>query len=68
MIVCLIMITMILNGANLDDVDYESNSNAHKTIGIFSMITTLTFVVFFAIGPGPVPWIVTGEFYTQPHR
>ena len=26
------------------------------------------FVVFFALGPGPVPWLINGEFYTQTPR
>merc|ERR1711997_865163 len=36
--------------------------------GIFTVIATLTFVVFFALGPGSIPWLITGELFTQAPR
>jgi len=36
--------------------------------GIFAIIGTLTFVVFFALGPGSIPWLITGELFTQAPR
>ena len=71
MIICLILMTVILNGVSLEYMDCDqakSKPNTNGMAGIFAMITSMIFVGFFALGPGPVPWIVTGEFYTQPHR
>ena len=71
MIICLILMTIILNGVSLEYLDCDqakSKPNTNGMAGIFAMITSMIFVGFFALGPGPVPWIVTGEFYTQPHR
>ena len=33
--------------------------------GVFAVISTLAFVVFFAFGPGSIPWLITGELFTQ---
>ena len=71
MIICLISMTVILNGVSLEYLDCDqakSKPNTNGMAGIFAMITSMIFVGFFALGPGPVPWIVTGEFYTQSHR
>jgi len=38
------------------------------TSGGFLIATTLGFVVFFALGPGSVPWMITGEMFTQGPR
>eukprot|EP00088_Acartia_fossae_P033567 TRINITY_DN3435_c0_g1_i1.p1 TRINITY_DN3435_c0_g1~~TRINITY_DN3435_c0_g1_i1.p1 ORF type:complete len:476 (+),score=97.49 TRINITY_DN3435_c0_g1_i1:2-1429(+) len=35
---------------------------------IFLIIVTLGFVVFFAVGPGSIPWMITGELFTQGPR
>jgi len=29
---------------------------------------TLVFVVFFALGPGSIPWMIAGEMFTQGPR
>merc|ERR1719445_2794814 len=29
---------------------------------------TLIFVVFFALGPGSIPWMIAGEMFTQSSR
>ena len=34
-------------------------------LGIFLIISTLAFVVFFAIGPGSIPWMCVGELFNQ---
>ena len=36
--------------------------------GIFAIVATLVFVVFFALGPGSIPWLITGELFTQSPR
>ena len=42
--------------------------NLTISTGIFAIIGTLTFVVFFALGPGSIPWLITGELFTQAPR
>merc|ERR1712156_42030 len=37
-------------------------------LGIFLIISTLAFVVFFAIGPGSIPWMCVGELLNQRSR
>merc|ERR1712226_475351 len=36
--------------------------------GGFLIAVTLGFVVCFAVGPGSVPWMITGEMFTQGPR
>ncbi|XP_055324204.1 glucose transporter type 1-like isoform X2 [Sitodiplosis mosellana] len=33
-----------------------------------SVISTLAFVVFFAVGPGSIPWLITAELFSQGPR
>ncbi|KAG7188117.1 hypothetical protein KM043_015964 [Ampulex compressa] len=33
-----------------------------------SVISTLSFVVFFAVGPGSIPWMITAELFSQGPR
>ena len=35
---------------------------------ISSVISTLCFVIFFAIGPGSIPWMITAELFSQGPR
>merc|ERR1712241_112855 len=37
-------------------------------LGILLIISTLAFVVFFAIGPGSIPWMCVGELFKQDSR
>ena len=30
-----------------------------------SVVSTLFYVVFFAVGPGSIPWMIAGEMFTQ---
>ena len=32
------------------------------------MVSTLGFVVFFAVGPGSIPWMITAELFSQGPR
>ena len=48
----LVMAVMIIIAQNLD-------------IGPFLIASTLLFVVFFALGNGSIPWLITGEMFTQ---
>ncbi len=43
------------------NLDPEENDG----IGIFLIVATLGFVVFFALGPGSIPWLITGELFKQ---
>merc|ERR1740129_422299 len=40
----------------------------NEDIGAFLIATTLFFVVFFALGNGSIPWLITGELFTQGSR
>jgi len=33
-----------------------------------SVVSTLCFVVFFAVGPGSIPWMITAELFSQGPR
>ena len=50
-----IMAVLIVIAQNLD-------------IGSFMIAATLIFVVFFAVGPGSIPWMIAGEMFTQSSR
>merc|ERR1711997_776184 len=82
-IVCSILITISLNISNPEknDVDPDCNKTETKNCnnegdsevttdanGIFAILSTLAFVVFFAFGPGSIPWLITGELFTQAPR
>lgn len=32
------------------------------------MVSTLFYVVFFAVGPGSIPWMITAELFSQGPR
>ncbi|OQR79117.1 solute carrier family 2, partial [Tropilaelaps mercedesae] len=40
----------------------------YNWITYMSVVSTLAFVVFFAIGPGTIPWIYTAELFAQGPR
>lgn len=33
-----------------------------------SVLSVLAFVVFFAVGPGSIPWMITAELFSQGPR
>lgn len=33
-----------------------------------AVVATLSFVVFFAVGPGSIPWMITAELFSQGPR
>ncbi len=35
---------------------------------IISLIMTILFVAFFAVGPGSIPWLITSELFNQTYR
>ena len=35
---------------------------------VISLITTICFIGFFAIGPGAIPWLITSELFSQAYR
>ncbi|GFS29716.1 glucose transporter type 1, partial [Nephila pilipes] len=37
-------------------------------IAYLSVVSTLFFVVFYAMGPGPIPWMITAELFSQGPR
>jgi len=72
MIICSILITIALNISDLESVDCTAidSGSASETdgAGVFAIVATLAFVVFFAFGPGSIPWLITGELFTQAPR
>jgi len=40
----------------------------YQGMSYVSVISILTFVVFFAIGPGSIPWMITAELFSQATR
>jgi len=46
----------------------ETNEEITSNIGIFLVFATLLFVVFFALGPGSIPWMAAGEMFSQGPR
>ena len=75
-ILCSIMITIALNYSGtetsntllLDLNNSASNEEVSNGVGIFLVIATLGFVVFFALGPGSIPWMAAGEMFSQGPR
>jgi len=39
-----------------------------KAWNIISLVMTILFVGFFAIGPGSIPWLITSELFNQAYR
>lgn len=37
-------------------------------VSYLAVIFTLAFVVFFAVGPGSIPWMITAELFSQGPR
>ena len=48
--------------------DNANNESQASGVGIFLVIATLSFVVFFALGPGSIPWMAAGEMFSQGPR
>jgi len=40
----------------------------YKSMAYLSVFSTLIYVVFFAIGPGSIPWMITAELFSQGPR
>merc|ERR1719309_1056721 len=53
-----IMSLCIVVAANIDT----------ESAKIFVIVATLGFVVFFAVGPGSIPWMICRELFTQGPR
>ena len=70
MIICSILITISLNiGTEEKPVNPgDDNATTSAGSGIFTVIAALSLVTFFALGPGSIPWLITGELFTQAPR
>ena len=71
-------ISLNISNPEKNDVDPNCNNTENENCnnegdsevttdgnGIFAIISTLAFVMFFAFGPGSIPWLITGELFTQ---
>ena len=69
MIICSILITISLNlGTEEKPVNPGDDNATTSGSGIFTVIAALSLVMFFALGPGSIPWLITGELFTQAPR
>ena len=69
MIICSILITISLNMGSEEKPANPGDDNATTSgSGIFTVIAALSLVTFFALGPGSIPWLITGELFTQAPR
>jgi len=68
MIICSILITISLNMGTEEKPANPGDDNAVSGSGIFTVIAALSLVTFFALGPGSIPWLITGELFTQAPR
>ena len=69
MIICSILITISLNmGSEEKPVNPGDDNATTSGSGIFTVIAALSLVTFFALGPGSIPWLITGELFTQAPR
>ena len=39
--------------------------NSHDWIKYLSIVSMMLYIVFFAIGPGSIPWMIVGELFMQ---
>ena len=60
-----VMAILIVVAQNLMPKEGEEESSGS---GGFLIAVTLGFVVFFAVGPGSIPWMIAGEMFTQGPR
>jgi len=60
-----VMAILIVIAQNLMPKEGEDQSGGS---GGFLIAVTLGFVVFFAVGPGSIPWMIAGEMFTQGPR
>ena len=61
-VACSIGITVALSYVCTGNDCQDASSNG---TGVFLIIATLTFVAFFALGPGSIPWMAASEMFTQ---
>jgi SP family facilitated glucose transporter-like MFS transporter 1 len=60
-----VMAILIVIAQNLMSKEGDEKSGGS---GAFLIAVTLGFVVFFAVGPGSIPWMIAGEMFTQGPR
>lgn len=40
----------------------------YEGMSLISIVSALLFVMFFALGPGSIPWLITAELFSQGPR
>ncbi|KAH0626084.1 hypothetical protein JD844_000822 [Phrynosoma platyrhinos] len=55
-------------GAGAINTVFTIVSDRVPTIGYLSMVAIFGFVAFFEIGPGPIPWFIVAELFSQGPR
>jgi len=61
---CLMAILIVIAQSLMPEEGEEVSGSS----GAFLIAVTLVFVVFFAVGPGSIPWMIAGEMFTQGPR
>ena len=61
---CLMAILIVIAQSLMPEEGEEVSGGS----GAFLIAVTLVFVVFFAVGPGSIPWMIAGEMFTQGPR
>jgi hypothetical protein len=46
----------------------HAQKSEEKSLGILSIVFVMIFVTFFELGPGPIPWAIGGEIFTEKSR
>jgi SP family facilitated glucose transporter-like MFS transporter 1 len=54
-----VLITVFLGSSSTED------GTPDGVMGTLIIIATFGFVIFFALGPGSIPWLITGELFEQ---
>ena len=76
MLISSVVITIVLNVSDLQESTCGSSATGPVSqipsetniAGYILVASTIMFVVSFSIGPGPIPWIATGEMFCQKAR
>jgi len=66
--ILIIVASSLVGGKRSSCGQAEPSSDTNNQNGIFLIVSTLAFVVFFAIGPGSIPWMCASELFPQSSR
>lgn len=47
---------------------YDEYDKGHKWVGVICVLAVIIYIIFFASGPGSIPWFFTAELFAQGPR